>query len=142
MFQFLYAILPKEIVAEIAIFEGRVFRAYLRDYISEVYSGGYKKYFGQRHSLKFITGGFAAYDSMSSLPFYTAWSTRIRQKYPASIKRRKPRSHMRPYVGIVPIRRLVKEREALEITMAGYFKSSNDYAFHRWGIHSLGTAYP
>ena len=43
---------PETIVIEIALFEGRVFRAYLRDYIGEVYSKVYKKDFGSRYSLK------------------------------------------------------------------------------------------
>lgn len=138
MLQFLYEILPKELVTEIAIFEGRVFRAYLRDYISEVYSSAYKKYFGYTHSLKFITGGFAAFDQMDSMPFYTAWSTRLRGKYPQSLKRRKPHAHMRPYVGIIPIRQLVKEREAMEATMSCYFtEPHNNFAWHRWGVHNV-----
>ena len=134
MLQCLYDILPKEIVTEIAIFDGRVFRAYLRDYISEVYSCAYKKYFGYRHSLKFITGGFAASDLMYSMPFYTAWSTRLRMKYPQSLKTRKPRSHMRPYAGLIPIRRLVKEREALELEMCPYFKAASDFGWYRWRV--------
>ena len=127
MLHFLYAILPKEIVAEIALFDGRVFRAYLRDYVSEVYSICYKKYFGYRHSLKYITGGFSAYDSMESLPFYTAWSTRLRKKSPHTLKNRKPRSHMRQYIGIIPWVRLVKEREALEARMEKYFTTNSYY---------------
>lgn len=45
MFKFLLEHLPKEIVCEIVLFEGRVFRAYLRDYISEVYTDVYKRQF-------------------------------------------------------------------------------------------------
>ena len=134
MLYFLYAILPKEIVAEIAIFDGRVYRAYLRDYVSEVYSIHYKKYFGYRHSLKYITGGFSAFDSMESLPFYTAWSTRLRKKSPHTLKRRKPHAHMRQYQGLIPVRRLVKEREAMEVEMDQYF-TENTYILRALSVN-------
>ena len=51
MLLFLRDRLPACVCAEIALFDGRVFRAYLREYISEVYSPVYKRYFGHRHSL-------------------------------------------------------------------------------------------
>ena len=55
MLHFLQADLPKEIVELIALFEGRVLVAYLRDYVSQVYSRVYKSYFGYKFSLKYIT---------------------------------------------------------------------------------------
>ena len=122
MFQFLRARLPASLVVEIALFEGRVFRAYLRGYISEVYSHAYKRYFGQRHSLKYVTGGFHTCDLLGSLPFYAAWSSKVRVKYPELLKQRKSRKHMLPYKGIIPHARLVKEREKLELNLEGYFR--------------------
>ena len=79
MLLFLRDRLPASLLAEIALFDGRVFRAYLREYISEVYSPVYKRYFGQRHSLKYVTGGFHSCDLLASLPFYAAWSTNTDQ---------------------------------------------------------------
>ena len=121
MLLFLRDRLPACVCAEIALFDGRIFRAYLREYISEVYSPVYKRYFGQRHSLKYITGGFHTCDLLGSLPFYAAWSTKIRVKYPEALKRRKPRKYMLPYHGIIPHARLVKERQKLESRLEQYF---------------------
>jgi len=122
MLLFLRDRLPASLLVEIALFDGRVFRAYLRGYISEVYSNVYKRYFGQRHSLKYVTGGFNSCDLLSSLPFYAAWSTKIRIKYPYVLKLRKSRKHMLPYQGVIPHARLVKERQKLEINLEQYFR--------------------
>ncbi len=80
MLHFLHADLPKEIVELIALFEGRVLVAYLRDYVSQVYSRVYKSYFGYKFSLKYIAGGYVAdhayyspaykYLDMRHLPYY------------------------------------------------------------------------
>ncbi len=105
MLLFLRDRLPASLLVEIALFDGRVFRAYLREYISEVYSPVYKRYFGHRHSLKYITGGFHNHDLLSSLPFYAAWSTKIRAKYPEVLKLRKSRKHMLLYRGVIPTAR-------------------------------------
>ena len=121
MLLFLRDRLPASLICEIAIFDGRIFRAYLRGYISELYSAVYKSYFGPRHSLKFITGGFHGNDLLSSLPFYAAWSTKLRAKYPYVLKLRKSRKHMLPYEGVIPHGRLVKERQKLEINLEKYF---------------------
>ena len=86
MLLFLRDRLPASLICEIALFDGRIFRAYLRGYISEVYSTVYKTYFGARHSLKFITGGFHGCDLLASLPFYAAWSTKIRIRGPQAQK--------------------------------------------------------
>ncbi len=88
MLLFLRDRLPASLICEIALFDGRIFRAYLRGYIREVYSNVYKTYFGARHSLKFITGGFHGCDLLASVPFYAAWSTKIRIKYPEVLKLR------------------------------------------------------
>jgi hypothetical protein len=131
MIHFLLAELPQEIVELIALFEGRVFRAYLRDYVSQVYSKIYKQYFGYRYSLKYITGGFNNSDKMSHLPYYTAWSTIIRKKHPAFVKKRTHKGHMRNLHGIIPERRLVIERKRLEDNLAGYFQDSTQQEFER-----------
>ena len=122
MLLFLRDRLPASLICEIALFDGRVFRAYLRGYISEVYSNVYKKYFGHRHSLKFITGGFHGRDLLSSLPFYAAWSTKLRLHPPVVLKLRKSRKHMLPYQGVIPHGRLVKERQKLEGHLEQYFR--------------------
>ena len=115
MLQFLCEILPKEIVCEIALFEGRIMRAYLCDYISEVYSGVYKSYFGYRYCLKHITTGYNRYHpDLCPLRFFVAWSTRYRSIFPTSVKKRKPHKFMRGLFGIIPNARLVRERKKLE----------------------------
>ena len=97
MFDFLLTSLPRELVIEIVLFEGRVMRAYLRDYVSQVYTRHYKAYFGYKHCLKYITGGYSCRDNMASLPYYAAWSTLIREKHPHFVKARLPHKHMRPF---------------------------------------------
>ena len=119
MLLFLLDRLPKDIIAEIAIFEGRITRAYLQDYIGQLYSRVYKQYFGYRHSLKYIT------DVCISLPFYSAWSTVIRVKHPEFVKDRFPHLHMREYVGIVSEVRLRKERIHIEERLSHFFASGN-----------------
>ena len=42
----------------------------------------------------------------------------IRQARPEVVKKRKPRSHMRPYAGIIPPVRLNRERVKIEKEMA------------------------
>ena len=113
---------PETIVIEIALFEGRVFRAYLRDYIGEVYSKVYKKYFGSRYSLKYVTGGFCPNDCLAALPFYAAWSTVIRKKLPETKRIRKCRKFSLQYDSIIPQIRLRKEREKIEKRLKSYFE--------------------
>ena len=57
MLHFLLAKIPAELVCEIALFDGRIIRAHLRDYISEVYAHEYQSYFGYRYTLRFLCGG-------------------------------------------------------------------------------------
>lgn len=122
MLQFLFEKLPRELVVEIALFDGRIFRAYLRDYISEIYARVYKQFFGHRYSLKVICGLITPeVDQMAALPFYTAWSTMIRKRDPSFVKQRKPRSNMRPYVGIISKQRLIRERRKIEKALAHFF---------------------
>ena len=111
MFQFLHEHFPAEIVTEIALFEGSVLEAYLRDYISCMYSDVYKHFFGRKVSLKYITQG-----NRNFLPFYAAWSSQLRQRQPGSnhVKHRSSRKFLKPYLGIVPYNRLVKERKRIE----------------------------
>ena len=131
MIHFLLAEIPKEIVELIAIFEGRVMRAYLRDYVSQVYSKIYKQYFGYTYSLKYITGGFNNDDLLSHLPYYTAWSSVIRKKYPHFVKVRKHKSHMRNLTGLVSENRLIAERKKIEYNLAPYFRSETLAALSR-----------
>ena len=121
MFNCLLAKLPNDLIIEIALFEGRILRAYLRDYVAQVYSRVYKNYFGYRFTLKIICGGSVGNDRMAALPFYTAWSTMIRLRHPEFVKQRKPRSHMRPYVGIVPETRLIEQRLKIEKSLDHFF---------------------
>ena len=127
MIECLLAKLPKELVIEILLFEGRIMRAYLRDYIGEVYSKVYKQYFGHRHSLKYVTGGFSGRDLLSALPFYAAWSTVIRTRQPRFVRKRKCKKHMLKYGDIIPLFRLAKERKKLERTLAHYFTVGPGY---------------
>lgn len=131
MLQFLLAEIPKEIVELIALFEGRVFRAYLRDYVSQVYSKIYKQYFGYTYSLKYITGGFNDSDMLSHLPYYTAWSTVIRKKYPRFVKARKHKGHMREFAGIISQNRLITERKKIEHNLEPYFRAGTLEALSR-----------
>ena len=114
---------PEAIVIEIALFEGRVFRAYLRDYIGEVYSATYKKYFGNRYSLKYITGGFSTYDALAALPFYAAWSTVVRARMPSAVRLRKCRKFSLKYDSIIPHKRLLEERKRIEKRLKIYFQT-------------------
>ena len=125
MLHFLQAELPKEIVELIALFEGRVLVAYLRDYVSQVYSRVYKSYFGYKFSLKYITGGYVTdhayfyspayeYLDMGHLPYYCAWSTITRQKHPEFVRSRRHRGHMRKLWGIISEKRLERERIRIE----------------------------
>ena len=149
MLGFLLAKIPAELVCEIALFEGRIFRAYLRDYICEVYARVYKYYFGYRYTLRVIcgtqwkryryadwAGSTNRHDQMASLPFYTAWSTMIRQVRPEVVKQRKCRFHMRPYVGIIPPARLNRERVNIEKEMAHFFcpKTGGAHYFRYRGL--------
>ena len=115
MFEVLKNRLPEDVLRLIVIFEGRVTRAYLREYISQVYSGVYQSYFGRRHSLKYICGSNdLRFDRMAGLPFYAAWSSIIREKHPEVVKTRKCRKWMRKYLGLIPPKQLEKQRLAIE----------------------------
>ena len=115
MYESLLARLPRELVVEIVLFEGRVTDAYLQEYVSQVYSQVYKRYFGYRHNLGYVT------QNKCSLQFYAAWSSLIRNENPKTVKTRKPRGFMRPYVGIVPKVRLEQERLRLACKLDRYF---------------------
>ena len=141
MFECLLLKLPKELVIEILLFEGRIMRAYLRDYIGEVYSKVYKRYFGHRHSLKYITGGFSDRDLLSALPFYAAWSTIIRTRQPRHLRIRKCKKHMLKYGDIIPRSRLSKERSEIERKLACYFTRTNRPLGHRYGPNPIGIAF-
>ena len=118
----LYDRLPEDLVIEIALFEGTIFRAYLCDYISEIYSDVYKSYFGKEYSLKNITEKYTQCHSLiSPLPFFSAWSTMYRARFPEVIKIRMPHKFMRPYVGIIPKSVLVRERESMEARLQYLF---------------------
>ena len=119
MFEPLLAILPKSIVIEIVLFEGRVTDAYLQEYVSQVYSGIYKRYFGHRHNLAYVT------QNACSLGFYAAWSALIRRDNPNTVKARTPRVFMRPYGSLVPTCRLEEERIRLATKLDKYFHHKN-----------------
>lgn len=103
MFEFLRKKLPDDIIILIAVFEGRVVRAHMKQYISQMYSSVFQQYFGRHHNLKFICGPTGPeHDHMRALPFYCAWTTIIKSKYPHFVKKRKSRKHMRPYNGLTP----------------------------------------
>ena len=143
MLHFLLEKLPAELVCEIALFEGRILRAYLRDHICEVYARVYKYYFGYRYTLRVICGTqwkrnrySCRHDQMASLPFYTAWSTMIRQVRPEVVKQRKCKIHMRPYVGIISPARLKRERLKIEKEMSHFFcpKTGGAHYFRYRGL--------
>ena len=118
MFEFLREILPDDVIILIAVFEGRIVRSYLKQHISQIYSCVFQQYFGRHHNLKFICGPPGLqHDRMRALPFYCAWTTIIKAKYPTLVKIRKSRKHMRPYNGLrpkIPYKTLEKIRKKLE----------------------------
>ena len=120
MFKVLLNHFPKSIAIEIVLFEGRVTDAYLQQYVAQVYAGVYKKYFGYRHNLTYVT------KTRCSLTFYAAWSALIRTQCPAALKSRIPRGYMRPYRGFVPTVRLEKERIRLSSKLKKYFHPDTD----------------
>ena len=118
MLHFLHSKLPKELVCEIALFEGRILRAFICDYVCQLYSGTYKKYFGSRYSLKYITrepvyGRYQRSDFFS-IEFFSSWSTKYRIRFPGIVKKRKPHKFMRSYYGIIPETVLNRERVKIE----------------------------
>ena len=129
MYQFLHKHFPAEIVYEIALFEGSVLDAYLRDYICELYTDVYKRFFGRRYSLKYICYGHPGF-----LPFYASWSTWMRKRaaVPMSMpicKHRKSHRFMEPYKNIIPFARLVKERQKLEDRLSSYFPTETTMSY-------------
>ena len=71
MLHFLLEKIPACIVAEIALFEGRVLRAYLRDYLCQIYVKVYKRYFGHRYTLRTICGGLNYETWAEKQPIYS-----------------------------------------------------------------------
>jgi hypothetical protein len=130
MLQFLEATLPKEIICEIALFDGRILRAYLRDYVSEIYARVYKRYFGYRYTLKFICGTIYP-DRMAALPFYSAWGTSMRKKHPEIVKPKPQKKFMRPYRGIIPTKVLRRERLKVEDNLAHFFCPRSEHLRYR-----------
>ena len=118
MLHFLHSKLPKELVCEIALFEGRILHAFICDYVGQLYSGIYKKHFGYRYSLKYITSG-PIYKSRFIYPleFFSAWSTKYRNRFPRHVKKRKPHKFMCSYYGIIPETVLNRERVKIENKM-------------------------
>ena len=118
MFEFLREFLPDDIIVLIALFEGRIVRSYLKQYISQIYSCVFQQYFGRHNNLKHICGPPGLqHDSMRALPFYCAWATAIKTKNPTLVKSRKSRKHMRPYNGLrpkIPHKTLERIRKKLE----------------------------
>ena len=130
MLHFLFDKLPKEIVWEIALFEGRILRAFICDYVGQVYSGIYKKYFGYRYSLKYITSEpIYGRRVMYPLEFFSSWSTYYRKRFPGDVKKRKPHKFMRPYMGIIPENILNREREKFECKSVENVKTGTLHRF-------------
>ena len=131
MYQFLLKHFPAEIVCEIALFEGSVLDAYLRDYICELYTDVYKRFFGRRYSLKYICSDHAGF-----LPFFAAWASWMRKRSAvplsaiASIcKQRKTHRFMEPYKNLIPFARLVKERQKLEDRLSKFFPTETTMSY-------------
>ena len=116
MFESLFRNFPRDIAIEIVLFEGRVYEAFLREYVSQVYAPVYIKHFGYRHNLSFVSRRGC------SLPFYAAWADEARKEDPSIVKSRIPRGFMRPYEGIVPRSMLEKERKRHAIYLRCYFE--------------------
>jgi hypothetical protein len=133
MLQFLAAKLPAEIICEIALFDGRVVRAHLRDYICEIYCKTYKHYFGYRYTLKFICGA-GPIDRMAALPFYSAWGTTMRKKHPEIVKPRPQKKYSRPYRGLVSPTVLKRERLKIEHNLAHFFCPRSEHLRYRGHI--------
>ena len=133
MLQFLEARLPAEIICEIALFDGRVVRAHLRDYICEIYCKTYKHYFGYRYTLKFICGAGST-DRMAALPFYSAWGTTMRLKHPEIVKPRPQKKYSRPYRGLVSPAVLKRERLKIEHNLAHFFCPRSEHMRYRGHI--------
>ena len=115
MLHFLHSKLPKELVCEIALFEGRILRAFICDYVGQLYSGIYKKHFGSRYCLKYITREpIYTGRTMYPIEFFSAWSTMYRKRFPGLVKKRKPHKFMRSYYGIIPETVLNRERVKIE----------------------------
>ena len=115
MLGFLANKLPQDVLSLIYTFEGRITRAYMREYISSMYSTVFQTYFGRNHTLKYICGSNdPRFDRMSALPFYSAWTAIILERYPRFRKTRKSRKFMREYHGLVPDNLLKTERLRLQ----------------------------
>ena len=131
MYQLLHKHFPAEIVCEIVLFEGSVLDAYLRDYICELYTDVYKRFFGRRYSLKYICSDHAGF-----LPFFAAWASWMRKRAAAPLsaiapicKQRKSNRYMEPFQNLVPLTRLVKERQKLEDRLSSYFPTETAMSY-------------
>ena len=106
---------PLELAIEIVIFEGTVVEDFLRQYICEVYSGIYQTYFGRKHNLKKICDDTRIrHIPLGTLPFYSTWSTLIRERYPHFVKARKTKKFMAPYHGLISFQKLHAIRKQIE----------------------------
>ena len=139
MLEFLAANLPRDVITLIYIFEGRITRAYLREYISSVYSSVFQTYFGRNHNLKYICGSNdPRFDQMGALPFYSAWTSLILKKYPHFRKVRKSRKYMREYHGLIKDYLLRTHRLRLEKSVrTNYDPRLNSLRFVRVGNDGL-----
>ena len=122
--QFLQLYLPQDIVFEIALFEGTVTRAYLKEHISQIYSLCFQRFFGPHRTLRSICEGDPRFDNLHKLKFYSRWVTKIKTKYPQFVKIRKCRKYMKPYYGLIPLKLLETERINVENEVTTYFMSS------------------
>ena len=131
--------LPRDVITLIYLFEGRITRAYLREYISSVYSSVFQTYFGRNHNLKYICGSNdPRFDRMHALPFYSAWTTIIIEKCPHFRKIRKSRKYMRSYHGLIPDYVLKSTRLRLEkCVRRNYGTRLNSMRFVRVGNDGL-----
>ena len=124
MLEFLVQKLPRDILTLIYLFDGRIVRAHIREYISSVYSSVFQTYFGRNHNLKYICGSNdPRFDSMRGLPFYSAWTTLILDKYPQFRKDRLSRKFMREYRGLIPLNVLKNARLRIEKSVKKNFNT-------------------
>ena len=116
MLHFLKKDLPDEIVSLIGQFEGRIITAYLREYVSQIYSGAIQSYHGAYNNLEFVTSPGMEY----RLPFFAKWTSLMIESYPKYVKQRKCRKFMRNYHGIISPNLLDKIRVQIECCPRNY----------------------
>ena len=116
MLHFLKNELPADIISLIAQFEGRIVEAYLREYVSQIYSRAIQAHHGGYNNLEHITSPSQYF----RLPFFSKWATTIRKTHIRYVKKRKCRKFMREFHGIIPPKLLDKIRVQIECCPKNY----------------------